>query len=98
MNTRSILEERGSRYGDFKTHAEITVELKDAFSRAIWRRCDNVEDYDNLFPPYMQEAVDMIMHKLGRIANGDPFYDDSWIDIAGYAQLVVDELRKGTKE
>jgi hypothetical protein len=29
-----------------------------------------------------------------RICNGDPFYVDSWRDIAGYAQLVVNELEK----
>ena len=36
----------------------------------------------------------MICHKLGRIINGDPNYDDSWLDIAGYAQLIVNRLRK----
>jgi hypothetical protein len=36
-----------------------------------------------------QEALDMICHKIGRIINGDANYDDSWRDIAGYAQLVV---------
>ena len=40
----------------------------------------------------MIEALDLICNKLGRIANGDPTYDDSWRDIAGYAQLVVNEL------
>ena len=37
----------------------------------------------------------MIFHKLARIANGDPTYIDSWTDIAGYAQLVVDDLNEG---
>lgn len=92
-----ILVERGSRYGKFSSHAEITVALKDVFFKAIWRRVDTEEEFDALFPPYMQEAMDMILHKIGRIANGDPFYDDSWIDIAGYAQLVVDELHGESK-
>jgi hypothetical protein len=39
-----------------------------------------------------REACEMIAHKLGRIVNGDPNYADSWVDIAGYAQLVVNEL------
>ena len=34
----------------------------------------------------------MIAHKLGRIVNGDPYYADSYIDIAGYAKLVGDRL------
>jgi hypothetical protein len=36
----------------------------------------------------------MIAHKIGRILNGDPNYADSWIDIAGYAQLVADRLTR----
>ena len=36
----------------------------------------------------------MICHKLSRIANGDPFYADSWHDIAGYSQLVVNILEE----
>jgi hypothetical protein len=39
------------------------------------------------------EALEMIAHKIGRIVNGDPDYADSWIDIAGYAKLVADELQ-----
>jgi len=42
-----------------------------------------------------KEAVEMIAHKLGRIVNGDPHYDDSWVDIAGYAKLVSDRLQRG---
>jgi hypothetical protein len=38
------------------------------------------------------EALEMIVHKIGRIVNGDPDYFDSWIDVAGYAQLVADRL------
>jgi hypothetical protein len=41
---------------------------------------------------HMQEAAEMIVHKLARIVNGNPFYMDSWVDIAGYATLVVDRL------
>jgi hypothetical protein len=36
----------------------------------------------------------MITHKISRILNGDPNYDDSWRDIAGYAMLVVKELER----
>jgi hypothetical protein len=80
----NILEERGSRYGDFAGHAKLTQELKDTFSHCA-------ASYDKLTPS-MKEAIDMIFHKLGRIGNGDPFYDDSWIDIEGYTHLVVEEL------
>jgi hypothetical protein len=45
--------------------------------------------------PYMQESLDLIANKLARIVNGDPFYDDSWHDVGGYAKLVEIELAKG---
>lgn len=84
-----VLEERGSKYGPFARHASATQNLKrvmkDAYNGS--HECS----YDEL-DPVLREALDMIAHKLGRIVNGDSYYDDSWVDIAGYAQLVVDHL------
>lgn len=80
------LNERGSRYGVFTGHAEVTQRLKRMIGFELEAR-NKVLDADQ------QEALDMICHKIGRIINGDPNYDDSWIDIAGYAQLVADRLR-----
>lgn len=84
-NINSVLEERGSRYGKFVGHAEITQELK----RLIKTHCIARHKY---LSDSQQEALDMICHKIGRIVNGDPNYADSWVDIAGYAKLVADEL------
>lgn len=81
-----ILVERGSRYGEFAGHSKLTQNLKNTF-------VTDADSYDRLTPS-MKESLDMIFHKIGRIGNGDPFYDDSWIDICGYSQLVVDELKK----
>ena len=41
-----------------------------------------------------RESLEMICHKIARILNGDPNYIDNWTDIAGYAVLVEQELRK----
>lgn len=30
---------------------------------------------------------------MARIANGDPNYEDNWVDIIGYSQLVLNEIR-----
>ena len=79
----AIITERGSRYGKFKDGAEIMQELKDVMRE--------VDGWHNLTPS-QREALDMIQHKIGRILNGDPTYDDSWKDIAGYATLIVNEL------
>ena len=78
-----MLEERGARYGDFKTHASITQKLKLQMSVA--------PKWDTLTAS-QKESLEMIAHKIGRILNGDPNYSDSWHDIAGYAKLVADEL------
>ena len=80
-NVSQTLKERGKKYGDFTTHAQITQELKDV-----------VKNYDGNLSPIHKEALDMIMHKVGRILNGDPNYADSWHDIAGYAQLVEERV------
>lgn len=82
----ATLAERGSRYGKFKDHAEITQKLKNQIAdfRFIHKKPP--------LSPDQQEALDMICHKIGRIVNGDPDYADSWLDIAGYAKLVADRL------
>ena len=84
----NTLAERGKRYGEFKGHAEVTQDLKNDIARHLRIRGKNLA-------PDQQEALDMICHKIGRIINGDPDYDDSWVDIAGYAKLVADRLQKG---
>ncbi len=81
--TEQLITERGTRYGKFKDGAEIMQELKDVMRE--------VDGWRNLTPS-QREALDMIQHKIGRILNGDPTYDDSWKDIAGYATLIVNEL------
>ena len=44
------------------------------------------------------EAATMILHKLARIANGDSFSRDSWMDIAGYAMRTVMEMDRLSAE
>ena len=81
-NIKKILEDRGGRYGDFKEHARITQEIKKAMtSGRSWDKCTHSQ----------KEALEMIAHKIGRIVNGDPKYKDSWVDIIGYVQLVIDK-------
>jgi len=81
-----ILDERGARYGKFKNHANISQRLKYVVADALSNRKGVIEDDQ-------REALDMICHKIARIVNGDPDYADSWVDIAGYAQLVADRLQ-----
>lgn len=86
--TEALISERGSRYGKFKDGAEIMQSLKDTMR--------DVDGWNNLTAS-QKEALDMIQHKIGLILNGDPTYDDSWKDIAGYATLIVNELNGEVK-
>lgn len=77
------LKERGSRYGEFSGHANISQRIKDAmFDTAGWGRLQ----------PDQRECLEMVAHKIARILNGDPNYIDSWHDIIGYVRLVEKRL------
>ena len=78
-----ILQERGEQYGDFAEFAIKSQSLKLVVKNGVGTR--NMRDFQ-------REAIDMILHKIARIANGNPDYRDSWDDIAGYAKLVADRL------
>lgn len=78
-----MLAARGARYGAFTANADISQRLK-----LQMRTCPKWSALDD----DMKEGLEMIAHKIGRILAGDPFYDDSWIDIAGYATRVADRL------
>ncbi len=82
----AILTERGDRYGKFSGHAKITQDIKRAMS-------EHARLHNKTFTDSQWESLEMIAHKIGRIVNGDPDHVDSWVDIAGYAQLVADELQ-----
>ena len=77
------LEDRKTKYGEFGTHAGIAQKLKFIIRASDgWNHLTNVQ----------KEALEMILHKIARIMNGDPNYIDSWHDICGYARLVELEL------
>jgi len=85
----TILAERGSRYGTFVGHATVTQAIKRVMAEELAKRSKVIADDQ-------WEALEMIAHKIGRIINGDENYDDSWADIAGYAELVAKRLRGET--
>jgi len=82
-NVDAILNTRATTYGAFKDVAQVAQEMKNAI-----RICNNSELEDDQI-----EALDMIASKIARIVNGNPDHVDSWVDIAGYAQLVADRLQ-----
>ena len=88
VDIESLVAERGNRYGKFSDGAKIMRALKDVMHTTDgWSRLTDSQ----------REALDMIQHKIGRILNGDPAYDDNWKDIAGYSKLIADELNGDAK-
>lgn len=88
MDVKQILQERELRYGSFKEHALIAQNLK----FEMWQ----AKKFKELAAD-QREALEMIRHKIARILNGDPNYADSWVDIAGYAQLIANRLQQTQK-
>jgi hypothetical protein len=82
----AILNNRAKQYGKFIEGAEIMQMTKRLIHNYIEQRGTSLA-FDQL------EAIDMIIHKLGRIINGNPDKVDHWDDIGGYATLVADRLK-----
>lgn len=80
---QTIAQRRG-RYGPLIESGEVAMKLEDYLRSLPGWEC---LAYDQ------RESLAMITHKISRIMCGDPDYDDSWVDIAGYAQNVVNRLR-----
>ena len=87
--TKDITETLGQREGHYGSYVRVAT-------TAQWLK-EGLRGGDSwgIMEPYMQESLDLIANKLARIVNGDPFYDDSWHDVGGYAKLVEIELTKG---
>ena len=84
-----VLEERGARYGDFKDHARICQDLKRVMTRTpSWINLTHSQ----------KQSLEVIADKIARMLNGDPDYKDNWVDIIGYAQLVLNQLNEHPKQ
>lgn len=89
LELEQTIAQRRGRYGPLIESGEVAMKLED-YLRSLpgWQNLA----YDQ------RESLAMVMHKISRIMCGDPDYDDSWIDIAGYAQNVVNRLRVDQKQ
>lgn len=78
---QAIIKQRGEAYGDYRDQAEIARKFK-----------SEIEKHTEKMTATQREALDMIAVKISRLINGDPWHRDSWVDIVGYATLVISEL------
>lgn len=77
----ALLDEREKTHGRFEDVACTAQNL-----RALLYRPD--------LSDVQAEALGMIASKLARIVNGNADEIDHWRDVAGYAELVVRDLRR----
>lgn len=84
-NTTALLAERELAYGSFDINAQTAQRIKNAI---------RLSEGFNKLTPSKKEALEMISLKIARVLNGDQNYLDSWVDIAGYATLIVEEIRR----
>lgn len=87
---KELLEERAKTHGTYTHTAFLSQKFKE-----VARKGNNWDG--GRLNSAQQESIDMILHKIARILSGDPDHIDSWQDISGYAQLVVDELEHTEK-
>ena len=83
MTIDKTLAEREKTYGNYHKKAHIIQYLK-----GLMRSEDGWWDMDS----DMQESLDMIASKIGRILVGDANHVDNWHDIAGYSLLIEQRL------
>ena len=74
-----VLKERGSEYGPFPVEAARMAAMRKLLGVNEW-------------PSVQCHAGTMVLMKLCRLANS-PTHEDSWRDIAGYAQLAMRECK-----
>ncbi len=84
-DVNATLDARAQMYGKFKDGAALMQAIKRTMAA-------HASKHDKTFADDQWEALEMIVHKMGRIVNGDPNVVDHWVDIAGYATLVADRL------
>lgn len=80
---KTILKARGKTHGDFTDNAAISQRFKEI-----------IREHDVNLSDVQKEGLDMIAHKLGRILAGNPNEPDHYDDIAGYATLMSERIKK----
>lgn len=88
MDVNEILDERGVKYSSNGRAGYAEVALVAQNLKSAMRHSPNWSK----LPADMRESLEMVASKISRILNGDPSYLDSWVDIVGYVQLVIDRI------
>lgn len=92
--TQNLLNSREKNYGNYHTMANLSQTLN-AIVLKHYNTVNKKEDGSAPpLPNFIAESMHMICLKIARIANGNIYHADSWVDIAGYATLVANILNE----
>lgn len=94
LGTEQILAERGKVYGDVSDNMVCAMEVMRVLKKHIEKN-RSFEDIGGMreYDTYMG-CMSMIVHKIARAVTGNIFYEDNYVDIAGYAKLLQDKMRE----
>lgn len=87
--TAQVSKDRGQKYGNYRELVFMQAEVKAALNKGM--------GYVKA-GPLERETINAIVAKLCRLANGEVTDLDGWVDIAGYANLVVRESGMGQEK
>ena len=76
------MPDRTNTHGEYIKQATVAEELREVMG-ASWTG----------LPRYQRAALTLVAEKLSRILTGDCNFEDHWIDIAGYCECVLKEIR-----
>jgi hypothetical protein len=93
IEVQDTLNNRQKTHGEFTDNAKIMQALKNIVRDSMnWPWPPG--NIGNDLTPAQCEAIDMILHKVGRIVTGNPNEPDHWLDIEGYARLVRERINR----
>tara|TARA_R110000765_G_scaffold312864_1_gene405868 strand:+ start:101 stop:388 length:288 start_codon:yes stop_codon:yes gene_type:complete len=88
VEINDTLKERGNKYGDFNLGIELETNMLSMLDK------QHLEHHGTYIPDVMKTCIARILTKLARISV-TPNHEDSWKDIAGYAILTENMIKKG---
>lgn len=74
------------------THGEAVYTLR-AATEAMRLLTGVAEDQENINPVLLQ-CLNMICFKIARAMNGNQMHEDHWLDVAGYAEIALEEIKR----
>lgn len=84
--TKQVTQQRTGKHGELEHNSRATQRML----RVVQQECN----WPHL-PDMYRHSLYMILHKVARIACGDPHEVDHWRDIAGYAEATIQRIERG---